>query len=254
MTDADGFILVDSTANAGTADVVRRFIAAFQHKDPAAIPGLVAPDCVMEAMHPAPEGMRVEGREANIAFWQAMVQDPGGVFEVEDVVIAGDRAVNRWRYRFGKGAGQSVRGVTLLRVQEGKICEALGYGKTMPGSEAAGQATAQVIERFNEAFHKQDPSLLLALVAPDCVVENSNPAPDGSRHEGRDACLALWGRIATLPGTRFETEDVAVAGEQATIRWRLHYGPGAGDNVRGINLMRVRGGQIVEAYGYVKGA
>lgn len=254
MTDANGFIFVDPAANASTADVVRRFIAAFLHKDPAAIPDLVAPDCVMEAMQPAPDGMRVEGREANIAFWQAMVQDPDGVFEVEDVVIAGDRAVNRWRYRFGKDAGEAVRGVTLLRVREGKVCEALGYGKTTPGLDATDRATARVIEQFNEAFQKHDPALLLALVAPDCVVENSNPAPDGSRHEGRDACLALWGRIATMPGTRFETEDVAVTGEQATIRWRLHYGPGAGDNVRGINLMRVRGGQIVEAYGYVKGA
>jgi hypothetical protein len=35
-------------ADAATAEVVRRFIAAFEHKDPAAIPDLVAPDCIME--------------------------------------------------------------------------------------------------------------------------------------------------------------------------------------------------------------
>ena len=109
-----------------------RFIAAFQQKDPSAIRDLVAPDCVMEAMQPAPDGQRVEGYEANVAFWQAMVADPGGTFEVEDVVICGDRATNRWRYRFGEDEDSSVRGVTLIVVRDGKIAEALAYAKTAP--------------------------------------------------------------------------------------------------------------------------
>ena len=50
----------------------------------------------MEAMQPAPDGLRVEGYEANVAFWEAMIADPNGSFEVEDVVISGDRATNRW--------------------------------------------------------------------------------------------------------------------------------------------------------------
>jgi ketosteroid isomerase-like protein len=115
-----------------TAEVVQRFIAAFQQKDPSAIPDLVAPDCVMEAIQPAPDGQRVEGYEANVAFWQAMVVDPGGTFESEDVVISGDRATNRWRYRFGAGEENSVRGVTLFLVRDGKIAEAMAYAKTVP--------------------------------------------------------------------------------------------------------------------------
>ncbi len=95
-----------------TAEVVGRFIAAFQRKDPSAIPDLVAADCVMEVMQPAPNGQRVEGYEANVAFWQAMVADSTGTFEIEDVVICGDRATNRWRYRFGEDEQSSVRGVT----------------------------------------------------------------------------------------------------------------------------------------------
>jgi ketosteroid isomerase-like protein len=126
-------------AGAATADVVRRFIAAFQRKDTAAIPDLVAPDCVMEAMQPAPDGQRVEGYDANVAFWQAMVADPNGSFEVEDVVISGDRATNRWRYRFGDG--NSVRGVTLIRVRDGRIAEALAYAKVAAVSDL-GQAAS----------------------------------------------------------------------------------------------------------------
>ncbi|WP_414639849.1 nuclear transport factor 2 family protein [Arenibaculum sp.] len=69
-----------------------------------------------------------------------------------------------------------------------------------------------------------------------------------------DACLELWRRIATQPGTRFEPEDVTVMGDRAIIRWRYFWGEGEDGCVRGVNLMRVRDGLIVEAMGYVKGA
>jgi ketosteroid isomerase-like protein len=238
---------MDSLTNAeSTARVVRRFIAAFQERDPGAIPDLVGKNCVMEGMQPAPEGTRIEGHDDNVRFWQAMVSDPSGSFETEDVVILGDRAVNRWRYRFGDGS--SVRGVTLLRVEDGKIVEALGYAKTPP----LDTATAEVIRRYNDVFQRHDPSALPELVAADCVIENTTPAPDGARHVGRDACVRLWSSIATSPGTRFEIEDVVVAGERATIRWRLVWGERDEDSVRGVNLMRVKDGQITEALGYVK--
>jgi hypothetical protein len=119
-------------SDTSTSAVVQRFIAAFVQKDPGAIPGLVAEDCVMEAMQPAPEGERIEGFDAAVRFWQAMVSDPNGSFEVEDVNVCGEWAINRWRYRFGKGHADSVRGVTLIRVRQGKIAEALGYAKTAP--------------------------------------------------------------------------------------------------------------------------
>jgi ketosteroid isomerase-like protein len=140
MTDANDFTFTDSAPGSVTADVVRRFNAAFQHRDAAAIPDLVAPDCVMEAMQPAPDGLRVEGYEANVNFWQALVADPNGSFEVEDVVISGDRATVRWRYRFTAGEGGSVRGVTLMKVRDGKIAEALAYGKT-PAVSNLGQTS-----------------------------------------------------------------------------------------------------------------
>src|SRR6188768_2637451 len=256
MTDTNHFIFTDPAQAEATAEVVRRFIAAFQHKDAAAIRALVAPDCVMEAMQPAPNGLRVEGYEANVAFWQAMVGDPNGSFETEDVVISVDRATNRWRYRFGPGEGNSIRGVTLIRVRDGRIAEALAYAKTPVVADLGqvSQTTSEVIRRFNEVFQRHDPSALPDLVAADCIIENSNPAPSGSRHVGREACVALWRRIATNPGNQFEVEEVVITGERATIRWRLRWGDDESSSVRGVNLMRVRDGQIVEALGYVKGA
>jgi ketosteroid isomerase-like protein len=138
MTNNPVFTFADSGSSPITAEVVGRFIAAFQRRDPSAIPDLVAADCVMEVMQPAPNGQRVEGYEANVAFWQAMVADSTGTFEIEDVVICGDRATNRWRYRFGEDEQSSVRGVTLFLVRRGKILEAFAYAKTSPQS-ALGQ-------------------------------------------------------------------------------------------------------------------
>jgi hypothetical protein len=114
--------------------------------------------------------------------------------------------------------------------------------------------TRDVIRRFNDAFQLHDPTLLNDLIAAECVLENSRPAPDGSRHVGREACLALWQGIVTLPGTGFDLEDVIVSGERATIFWRFRWGDDDSSSVRGVNLMRVRGGLIVEGKGYVKGA
>ena len=256
MTHPNDFTFTHPAQDGATAAIMRRFILAFQQKDPAEIRDLVAPDCVMEAMQPAPDGLRVEGYDANVAFWQAMVADPNGTFEVEDVVISGDRATNRWRYRFGAAPESSVRGVTLLRVCDGKIAEALAYAKTAPVSDLgqASQTTTEVIRRFNEAFQLHDATALNELIAEDCIIENSNPAPNGSRHVGRAACFELWSRIATNTGIRFDLEDVSITGDRATIRWRLRWGEDESQSVRGVNLMRVRSGHIVEAFGYVKGA
>jgi hypothetical protein len=117
----------------------------------------------------------------------------------------------------------------------------------------AARTTAEAMEQFNAAFLRRDPTLLEGLVAEDCVIENTVPAPDGARLEGRTACLGLWRQIATMPGAWFDVEGVEVWDDRAILRWRFHWGAGATDQVRGVNLMRCRDGLIVEAQGYVKG-
>jgi ketosteroid isomerase-like protein len=113
--------------------------------------------------------------------------------------------------------------------------------------------TEEILERFNQVFLAHDPAALQQLVADDCVIENTQPAPDGSRHEGKEACLALWTKIATTPDIHFETERIIARGDCGIIQWRLVWGPDHSHSVRGVNLMRVRAGRIVEAQGYVKG-
>lgn len=112
--------------------------------------------------------------------------------------------------------------------------------------------TSDIMRRFNDAFLTHQPALLDDLIAENCVMESIQPAPDGTRYEGREACLAFWQALAVDPDSFFTVEDVAVAGERAVIRWRFHYGEGPQDTVRGVNVMLVRDGLIVEALGYAK--
>jgi ketosteroid isomerase-like protein len=112
--------------------------------------------------------------------------------------------------------------------------------------------TSEIMRRFNDAFLSRQPELLDDLVADDCVMESIQPAPDGTRVEGREACLAFWHALASDRQSYFDVEDVTVAGDRAVIRWRYHYGEDQQSSVRGVNLMQVRDGQIVEALGYAK--
>jgi hypothetical protein len=115
-------------------------------------------------------------------------------------------------------------------------------------------ATAALMDRFNEVFLRHDPAALPGMIAENCVIEKitPTPAPDGDPCVGREACVALWTEIATAPGTRFELEETFAMGDRAVIRWRF-WSSGA-TSLRGVNLMRLRDGLIVEAMGYVKGA
>ena len=120
--------------------------------------------------------------------------------------------------------------------------------------DALSVQTEAILQRFNQVFLTHDPAALPELVADNCIIENTQPAPDGSRHEGKDACIAVWTQIATNPGIHFEPESIIARGDRGEIRWRLVWGPDHTSSVRGVNLMRVRDGRIIEAQGYVKGA
>lgn len=114
-------------------------------------------------------------------------------------------------------------------------------------------STKEVIDRFENAFQKHDPSNFADIISEDCLIENTGPAPDGARYEGRDACVEFWTSVATNRNTHFEEESIDILGERAIVRWRLVWGSAKEESVRGVNIMRVQNGKVVEALGYVKG-
>ena len=52
-------------------------------------------------------------------------------------------------------------------------------------SQTTAPTTRMVIDRFNEAFNRHDADALAPLLTDDTVFEDTSPAPDGRRIEGR---------------------------------------------------------------------
>ena len=123
---------VETTA--GTSDTIARFNDAFRRRDTAALAAVVHDDCVMVSAQSAPDGTSYVGKEACVAFWAELMDDESTTFEVDHVFAGGEWAAVRWRYRFGPTDAESVLGVNVTRVSEGRVIEQLGYTKT-PGEE-----------------------------------------------------------------------------------------------------------------------
>jgi hypothetical protein len=68
----------------------------------------------------------------------------------------------------------------------------------------------EVLRRYHDAFRSHSPEQLVELVADDCYIENIAPAPNGSRHVGKAACLEVWQGLAADEGKRFEHEEIEV--------------------------------------------
>ena len=84
-----------------TAEIMSRFNEVFLRHDPTELKNLIAEQCVIEKIGPAPDGDRCVGREACIALWEGIATEPGTHFDLEEVFAAGDRAIIRWRYWLG---------------------------------------------------------------------------------------------------------------------------------------------------------
>ena len=112
-------------------------------------------------------------------------------------------------------------------------------------------STEETVQAFNQAFGRHDVDAVMALMTEDCIFENTLPTPDGERHVGQKAVRAFWTRFFhDSPRAAFETEEMVVAGDRATVLWRFDWGDG---HIRGIDLFKVRDGKVAEKLSYVKG-
>ena len=112
-----------------------------------------------------------------------------------------------------------------------------------------------VVNRFNDAVNKQDSVTVAALLTDDTVFENTNPAPDGTRLEGKAVVAAFWTKwFAANAGATFEAEETIVAGNKVTVRWIYRkLRDGKPWHLRGIDVFTVRDGKIAAKLSYVKG-
>jgi ketosteroid isomerase-like protein len=111
--------------------------------------------------------------------------------------------------------------------------------------------TLAAVARFNAAFDAQDVDGVMAAMTEDCLFDNTGPAPDGERYEGAAAVRGFWEKFfRENPSARFVAEEQFAAGDRCVVRWRYDWGSG---HVRGIDVFKVRNGQVAEKLCYVKG-
>jgi ketosteroid isomerase-like protein len=106
--------------------VTDAFNAAWNAHDLDAALALCTEDIVFESTNPAPDGVRHSGRAAVRLAWEPVFAAADARFDFEEILVAGDRVVQRWRYDWGTG---HVRGVDILRFRDGLIAEKLSYVK-----------------------------------------------------------------------------------------------------------------------------
>jgi len=58
-------------------------------------------------------------------------------------------------------------------------------------AQTANATTRVVVDRFNDVFNQHDPDALALLLSEDTVFEDTSPAPDGRRIEGKAAVAAF---------------------------------------------------------------
>jgi ketosteroid isomerase-like protein len=117
------------------------------------------------------------------------------------------------------------------------------------------QTTRKVVDSFNEVFNKHDADTLAELLTEDTVFEDTSPAPDGQRIEGRANVVAFWrGWFARNPEAHFEAEEMIVSGNRAVVRWVYRKRRnGQPWHLRGVDIFTVRDGKVAAKLAYVKG-
>jgi ketosteroid isomerase-like protein len=120
---------------------------------------------------------------------------------------------------------------------------------------SAANLTLATVERFNAAFNRHDVEAVMNAMTEDCIFENTNPAPDGTRLVGAEAVRTYWTKFFTNnPDAIFEAEDIFASGDRCVVRWIYRKTKdGKPWHLRGVDVFKVRNGKVAEKLAYVKG-
>lgn len=117
------------------------------------------------------------------------------------------------------------------------------------------ESTRTAINNFNEAFNRHDADALAAFLTDDTVFEDTSPAPDGRRIDGKSAVVDFWrGWFARNADAHFDAEEIIVSGDRAVVLWVYRKKrDGQPWHIRGVDIFTVRNGKVAAKLAYVKG-
>jgi ketosteroid isomerase-like protein len=124
-----------------------------------------------------------------------------------------------------------------------------------PSGPTQEQTTRATVDKFNDAFNRHDADGVAALLTDDTVFEDTSPAPDGRRIQGKTAVAEFWrGWFDRNADAHFDGEEVIVSGNRATVLWVYRkMRNGQPWHLRGVDVFTVRDGKIAAKLAYVKG-
>jgi len=131
----------------------------------------------------------------------------------------------------------------------------LSCGEAKVQTTAQEQLTRDTINLFNEAFNQHNAEIVESLLTDDTVFEDTSPAPDGRRVEGRKAVAEFWRAwFQKNPDAKFEAGEMIVSGNRATVLWIYRkMRNGQPWHLRGVDIFTVKDGKIASKLAYVKG-
>lgn len=122
----------------------------------------------------------------------------------------------------------------------------------MPKVEAA----MRIVLAFNDAFNRHDVPEMMKLMSEDCIFENTDPAPDGTRYAGKESVTQFWQNFFDeSPHAHIDIEEIFSLGNRCIMRWNYSWEDQGREkgHVRGVDIFRVEEGLITEKLSYVKG-
>ncbi|HAV77107.1 MAG TPA: nuclear transport factor 2 family protein [Anaerolineae bacterium] len=114
----------------------------------------------------------------------------------------------------------------------------------------------EVVRRFTDALNLADLEMMGALISDDTVFENTYPAPDGTRYEGKPAVLGFWREFFQSSAyANIEIVDVFSVDDRCAMQWTYRWRDkqGVEGHIRGVDIYKLRDGLITEKLSYVKG-
>ena len=153
-------------------------------------------------------------------------------------------------YHIGKAAF-----LLLVALSQGVSQEAKLTMNREQRADSIEQSTLAAIEQFNNAFNRHNVDELAALLTEDTLFEDTSPAPDGRRIEGKSAVVNFWRQwFVRNSDARFDTEEIIVSGDRGVVRWVYRkMRNGQPWHLRGVDLFKVRDGKVAAKLAYVKG-
>jgi len=118
------------------------------------------------------------------------------------------------------------------------------------------EVSADVLQRFADAWNRHDADALMSFMTEDCVFETSaGPDVCGTRHAGRDAVRSAFAEVwTTFPDAHWGGARHFVIGDRGVSEWTFTgtRADGTRVEVHGCDLFTFRDGKIAVKDSYRK--